>query len=101
MLPAALAGTDGRDPDAVLIPWQGWALTTADFLVTRMMEIVVHSDDLAAGMDLPTPQFPDDVVRPVLGLLTAVSLERHGQTALVRTLSRTQRAPATVSAFGG
>jgi hypothetical protein len=35
----------------------------------------------------------------LLGLLTAVAVERHGQTALVRALSRPQRAPASVSAF--
>jgi hypothetical protein len=96
-LPGALeAVTDDR---AVLIPWQGWALTARDFAVTRLMEIVVHSDDLAASVDLPTPQFPDEAVREVLTLLTAVAVEKHGQTALVRALSRPQRAPGSVSAF--
>jgi len=98
-LPQALAAAADRSPDAVLIPWQGWALRTHDFLVTRLMEIAVHSDDLAAGLGVPTPVLPDDVVREVLGLLTAVAVDRHGQTALVRTLSRPQRAPSAVSAF--
>lgn len=98
-LPVALADAAGRSPDAVLMPWQGWALTTHDFLVTRLMEIAVHADDLAAGLGLATPQFPDDVVREVLALLGAVAVDRHGQTALVRALSRPQRAPAHVSAF--
>jgi hypothetical protein len=97
-LPAALAAVDDDRP--VLVPWQGWALTAHDFAVTRLMEILVHADDLAASVDLPTPQFPDEAVRVVLGLLTSVALERHGQTALVRALSRPQRAPATVAAFG-
>lgn len=96
-LPGALAARAVDDP--VLIPWQGWALTAHDFLVTRLMEMLVHSDDLAASVDLPTPQFPDEAVRLVLGLLTAVAVERHGQTALVRALSRPQRAPGSVSAF--
>jgi hypothetical protein len=99
-LPAALAAAPGRQPDTVLIPWQGWALSTHDFLVTRSMEIVVHSDDLAVSLDVAPPQFPEDVIGHVLALLTTVALERHGQTALVRTLSRPQRAPGTVSAFG-
>jgi hypothetical protein len=85
--------------DAVLIPWQGWSLTVHDWLVTRMMEIVVHSDDLAVSIGRPTPEFPDDVLTPVLALLTAVAVRRHGQAALVRALSRPQRAPASVSAF--
>jgi hypothetical protein len=100
-LPDALAAAADRRPDAVLIPWQGWALTTHDFLVTRLMEIAVHSDDLAAGLGLATPLYPDDVVREVLGLLGTVAVDRHGQTALVRALSRPERAPANVSAFGG
>jgi hypothetical protein len=98
-LPGVLAAAAERRPDAVLVPWQGWALTTHDFLLTRLMEIAVHSDDLAAGLGVPTPQLPDDVVREVLALLTAVSVDRHGQTAVIRALSRPQRAPSHVSAF--
>lgn len=96
-LPELLAAH--RAPDTIFIPWQGWALTTPDFLTTRMMEIVVHSDDLAASVGVPTPQFEEAVIAPVLGLLTGVAVRRHGPDALVRALSRPQRAPATVSAF--
>jgi hypothetical protein len=96
-LPAALDGVEDDDP--VLIPWQGWALTAHDFTVTRLMEMVVHADDLAASVDVATPDFPVTVVRPVLALLTDVAVERHGQAALVRALSRPQRAPASISAF--
>lgn len=88
-----------RVPDQVHIPWQGWSLTTADFLATRAMEIVVHSDDLAASVGLATPDFPDDVLAEVFRLLTGVAVRRHGQAAVVRALSRPQRAPASVSAF--
>ena len=96
-LPALLQAP--RDPDTIFIPWQGWSLTTEDFLTTRMMELVVHSDDLAASVGLETPTYPDAVVTPVVGLLTAVAVRRHGQTAVVRGLSRPQRAPETISAF--
>ena len=96
-LPEVLGTRSADDP--VLIPWQGWALTAHDFLVTRLMEMLVHSDDLAASLDEPTPQFPDEAVRLVLGLLSSVAVERHGQTAVVRALSRPQRAPDSVSAF--
>ncbi|MGC4110370.1 MAG: maleylpyruvate isomerase N-terminal domain-containing protein [Nocardioides sp.] len=94
---AEVLGSDRCGP--VLIPWQGWSLTESDFLLTRMMELVVHCDDLAASVDLETPVFPDDVLGPVLGLLTQVACRRHGQAAVVRALSRPQRAPASVSAF--
>jgi hypothetical protein len=88
-----------RDPDTVHVPWQGWSLSTPDFLLTRMLELVVHSDDLAASVDLPTPEFPEPVFGAVARLLAVVSARRHGQAAVVRTLARPQRAPATVSAF--
>jgi hypothetical protein len=96
-LPELLAAP--REPDTVFIPWQGWALTTADFLTTRMMEMVVHGDDLASSVGLGTPTHGDDVIAPVLSLLTGVAVRRHGQVAVVRALSRPQRAPGSVSAF--
>ena len=96
-LPALLEAA--RDPDTIFIPWQGWSLTTEDFLTTRMMELVVHGDDLAASVGLDTPTYPGGVLTPVLGLLTGVAVRRHGQTAVVRGLSRPQRAPASISAF--
>jgi hypothetical protein len=102
VLSAAQSGIDAAladKPATTYIPWQGWALATDDFLVTRLMEMVVHSDDLAASVDVPAPDFGPEVLDPVLRLLTSVSLRRHGQDALVRTLSRPQRAPGSVSAF--
>jgi hypothetical protein len=88
-----------RDPDTAHIPWQGWSLTTDDFLVTRAMELVVHSDDLADSVGLATPTFPDSVVEHVVRLLSGVAVRRHGATDVVRALSRPQRAPRSVSAF--
>ncbi len=86
-------------PPTTYVPWQGWTLATDDFLVTRLMEMVVHADDLAASVDLAAPAFGPAVLDPVFRLLTVLAVRRHGQDALVRTLTRPQRAPATVSAF--
>lgn len=80
-------------------PWLPWSLTVEDYLLTRLVELTVHSDDLAASVGVPTPLFPDDVVADVLGVLTGAAVRRHGQTALLRALSRPQRAPRSVSAF--
>ena len=96
---AELARVLAEAPPTTFIPWQGWALATDDFLVTRLMEMVVHSDDLAASVDVETPDFDPDVLDPVLRLLTSIAVRRHGQDALVRALSRPQRAPSEVSAF--
>ena len=96
-LPDRLAAVPGDQP--VLLPWTGWALTLDDRLVTRLMEIAVHGDDLAVSVDLPTPELPDDVFAPVVALLTDLSVRRHGQVALLRALSRRERAPETIAAL--
>ncbi len=85
-------------PIATLM-WLPATLTTDDFLVTRLVEMVVHADDLATSVGLPTPAFGTDTIDPVLRLLTALSVSRHGEVALVRTLTRPQRASRDVTAF--
>ena len=84
----------------VATPAGPWALRLGDALLTRTMEIAVHSDDLAVSAHVPTPDLPQDVIGPVLGLLAVVASRRHGQAAVLRALTRTERAPATISAFG-
>ncbi len=86
-------------PPVVVVPWTGAAMAIEDFVATRLLEIVVHSDDLAASLSVPAPRFAPEALSPVLTLLTDLALRRHGQDALVRTLSRPQRAPEQVSAF--
>jgi hypothetical protein len=83
----------------VFLPWAGWPLTLDDLLLTRLMEIAVHCDDLAASVAEPTPELPDAVFDPVLTLLTGLAVRRHGQVAVLRALSRAERAPATISAL--
>lgn len=79
--------------------WVSWTLTLDDFLITRMMEIAVHSDDLALSVGVAAPWLPPTVLDPVLDLLTRLAVRRHGPTAVLRALSRSERAPATISAF--
>jgi hypothetical protein len=96
-LEAALPTERGERP--VRVPSGPWALTLDDFLVTRMMEIAVHSDDLAVSVDVPTPDLPLGVLEPVLLLLIGLSVGRHGQAAVLRALARAERAPATINAL--
>ncbi|MEU7846923.1 maleylpyruvate isomerase N-terminal domain-containing protein [Micromonospora parva] len=82
----------------VPIPWQGWSLRRGDFLLTRQLEIVVHSDDLAVSVGVPTPEFPANVFDPVRDLLVRLAVRRRGQSALISALSRSERAQ-DISAF--
>ncbi|MBB4687470.1 maleylpyruvate isomerase N-terminal domain-containing protein [Amycolatopsis jiangsuensis] len=88
----------GVAAEAVGIPWQGWSLRRKDFLHTRLLEIVVHTTDLAASIELPAPQFPDTAFLPVLDLLTRLAVRRRGQAAVIGTLTRRERT-RTISAF--
>ena len=84
--------------DVVPIPWQGWSLRRDDFLLTRMLEIVVHTDDLALSVGVRTPEFPAEVFAPVRDLLVRLAVQRHGQSAVISTLTRSERTQA-ISAF--
>lgn len=96
-LAAALpAEPDGR---VVHLARGPWSLTLDDYLTTRVMELAVHSDDLAVSVDVATPELPAEALDPVLGLLARLAVRRHGQPAVLRALSRAERAPANVTAF--
>lgn len=81
----------GAAADIILIPWQGWSLRRGDFLLTRMLEIVVHADDLAISLDIPTTEFPAEVFIPVRDLLVRLAVKRHGQSAVISALARSER----------
>jgi Mycothiol maleylpyruvate isomerase N-terminal domain len=85
--------------EAVFLPQTGWALTLDDFLVTRMLELAVHLDDLAVSVGVATPELPDAVFDPVLLVLSRLATRRHGQAAMVRALARQERAPAAINAI--
>ncbi|HEY1175795.1 MAG TPA: maleylpyruvate isomerase N-terminal domain-containing protein [Phytomonospora sp.] len=97
-LAVTLAVTPADRP--VRIPlWGAWSLTLEDLLVTRMMELAVHADDLAVSVGVPTPRFGESTVDTVLRLLTRLAARRHGPTALLRSFSRAERAAKSIAAF--
>lgn len=92
-----LPGTVAR---TVRLPvWGDFSLTLDDFLTTRLLELVVHADDLAVSVDVPPPDLAAEAVDAVVGVLGRLAVRRHGQTAVVRALARAERAPDTIAAF--
>ncbi|WP_369236427.1 maleylpyruvate isomerase N-terminal domain-containing protein [Streptomyces sp. R21] len=77
--------------------WGDWSLDLDDFLLTRLLELVVHADDLAHSVGLPTPEFPEHVTAPVVELLSRLAVRRHGTVDVIRGLARTERAPASIA----
>lgn len=94
-LPAAVRGAG----PTTYVPWLDCRLATDDFLVVRMLETVVHADDLAVSAGLPAPAFDDDVLHPVLALLAVLGARRHGQDVALRALARAERATGVAAAF--
>lgn len=86
--------------EVIAVPWiAGRAMTLGDVLTTRVLELVIHTDDLAASVGVATPQAPDSAYETVIGVLTPLSVRRHGPIAVLRALSRAERAPESISAF--
>lgn len=98
---AAALGAEGFDASTVIaMPRvEGRAMTAGDVLATRLMELLVHGDDLAVSLGLPTPAFPASAFETVIGLLVRVSATRNGVLPVLRALSRAERAPKTIAAF--
>ncbi|MEU6579059.1 maleylpyruvate isomerase N-terminal domain-containing protein [Streptomyces sp. NPDC046805] len=88
-----------HDDWVVFMPQTGWALSLDDFLVTRMVELAVHMDDPAVSVGLSVPELPGTALNPVVALLTGLAVRRHGQAALLRALTRAERAPAAINVF--
>jgi Mycothiol maleylpyruvate isomerase N-terminal domain len=83
----------------VTLPWVPSAMTLDDFLTTRLLEMAVHSDDLAFSVGLETPELPPYVTDVVLDLLCRLSTRRHGVVSVMRAFSRAERAPSSIAAI--
>lgn len=66
-------------------------LTLDDYVVTRLIELVVHADDLAVSVGVALPQLPAAATAVVVDTLVEVARIRHGDAAVVRALTRRER----------
>lgn len=82
-----------------LVDFGPWGLSVNDVLLTRTMELVVHVDDLAVSLGVPTPAMPDAANEATIDLLSRVAAWRHGALSVVRALARQERAPASIAAL--
>lgn len=69
----------------------GQVLLLDDYLVTRIVEAVVHVDDLAVSCDIDTPVLPVDAYEYAIRTLVDIARARHGDLAVVRALARRER----------
>jgi hypothetical protein len=100
----ALDEVEALLPDApgkpVHLPvWGDWSITLDDFVTSRLMELVVHCDDLAVSVELPDLHFPPHVVDTVVVLLARLAVYRRGPIPVLRALARSERAPGDITAI--
>lgn len=89
-----------KEPTARLVQVRAGKRALDDFLATRVLEIVVHADDLAVSLgDEAGARLPEPAVDYVVALLAQLAVRRHGQAAVIRALSRAERAPDSVVAI--
>jgi hypothetical protein len=69
----------------------GHPMLLDEYLRTRLVELVVHLDDLALSLGVPTPDLPDAALVEVVEVLVGVARRRHGPLAVVRALARRER----------
>jgi hypothetical protein len=79
------------EPAQRVVDLGDWGLTVDDFLLTRVMELVVHTEDLAVSLGVPTPEMPTAATEATIQLLARVAAWRHGPLAVVRALARRER----------
>jgi hypothetical protein len=78
----------------------GRVLTIDDCAAACLLELVVHADDLAVSLELEPVTFSEPAIDMVVVTLSRISRKRHGDLAVIRSLSRPGRAPARgISAF--
>lgn len=77
----------------------GVTLTVAEYLKTRLVELVVHVDDLAVSVGIPTPTLPDGALITVAGVLGELAARRAGGLRTVRAMGRAERHPEPVRAL--
>jgi uncharacterized protein (TIGR03083 family) len=84
-----LSGAD-RDRLLDLRPTLPCAIRLDDFLKTRVLELVVHGDDLAATLGL-TLAPPEDAAAVTLETLIAAARSKHGDVEVIRAFARAER----------
>ncbi|HET7482852.1 MAG TPA: maleylpyruvate isomerase N-terminal domain-containing protein [Actinomycetota bacterium] len=66
-------------------------LTLDDYLVSRIIELVVHLDDLAVSVGRPLPSIPPIAFEIAIRALVDVARLKQGDLAVVRALTRRER----------
>lgn len=78
-------------PERKVRAYKDLVLRIDDYLVTRLIELVVHVDDLAVSVGLAVPELPRDALDAAIGTLVETARLEHGDLAVLRALTRRER----------
>jgi hypothetical protein len=81
-----------EDDSLIAFPWgSGVPMTMREFLRSRIVELVVHLDDLAASVEIDDLALSSATVLIACEVGVAIDVERYGPTEVLRALFRRQR----------
>lgn len=78
-------------PQRLIEVYGGLVLRLDEYLLTRLVELVIHGDDLAVSLGVAPPALSSDATGLVIATLVEVARLRHGDTAVVSALARRER----------
>ncbi|HYP23782.1 MAG TPA: maleylpyruvate isomerase N-terminal domain-containing protein [Actinomycetota bacterium] len=82
---------EAEPPDRKVEAYKGIVLTIDEYLVTRLIELVVHVDDLSVSVGVEAPPLPPDATKLAIDALVDVARQKHGDLAVLRALTRRER----------
>jgi hypothetical protein len=91
-----LLGAAAPDRLVPVVQVKGGAARLDDYLRTRVVELVVHTDDLLCSVALPAPELAEDVLDAVTSLFVELAVARAGGRGVLRGFARAERADVDV-----
>jgi len=89
---SGLAGRLASVPDdARITVLGGRTIPVDDYLVTRIIEMVVHGDDLAVSLGITPPPTPQSALDVCIETLLTTARRQHGDLAVIRAMTRIER----------
>jgi len=83
-----LAERLAQEPAGHRIPALGQALLLDEYLKTRIVELVVHVEDLARSVGVAVPALPLEATHVAIEVLVDAARVRHGDRAVLHALTR-------------
>jgi len=71
-------------------------LTLDDFCRTRLIEVIMHIEDLAASLGVDPPAANPLATGEIIDILVGIARYRHGDWSVIRALGRAERATTAV-----